>query len=1852
MKPIRLFLSLVLILGTTTCVRDTKELPVRVINEALTVLDQGFSNYISAYTSGIISSSSIIEVVFTKEFAAIADRSRTSSLFSFSPSLKGTAEWIDDITLVFRPSEPMKPGISYRGKLNLGRLGAREEKLTSFPLYVRTIDKNFTVRLDPVKCQLPDGALYTVKGTVTTSDFISPDEVEKYVTAREGRHDEIIRWEHNNSNTHSFYIEDLERSKENRNLTVSWNGTHYGARSKGESDVSIPAEGLFTATDLRVKGSDARSVEVTFSDQLNASADLEGLVRLQPEHSLICEVEGNRLVIIPTEMVVGEATVIIDGALTNNNGKKLGEDYSKTVNFSPVKPGIKSVGKGVIMPSSGELLFPFMAANLSAVDLTIIKIFENNLPYFLQENTMGDANSYSSVRNFGRPVYRGRINLMNDATIDPDKYNMFTLNLADYIKVEPGILYRVELSMRPSYSLYPCDANREKSKYEEMLDLLDMDKEWEGSEDYYQYSDDHLFYEYAYDWDEDDNPCDDAYYHPNKKLVRNILASDLGLMAKNGIENKLYVFVNDIKTTKSVEGATVDIFDYQNQLLGSAKSDKDGLAVIQCARKPFLVIAHKDKNRNYLSLNDGQAMSMSSFDVTGEMPQDGIRAFLFTERDVRRPGDTIYLGVIARDVATGLPAGHPVHFELYNPSGQRIDSQMATLNDRGFLTFTSITDPDAVTGNYKALVRIGGASFSRTLKIETVKPNRLKIQLTFPSEVLGGESKTVTAALKASWLNGAVAGDMRAKVDLLFKPVKTTFNRYSQYCFDDPVADFRFETTTIFDSNINATGDASIDYAPDDQMRAPGMLNAVFTAQVFEKGGDASITQIVKPYAPYPAFVGINMPALGPTGRMLFTDRENEIKIVTLDKNGKPVSSQVEITIYKLTYRWWWEADDEYLGSYVSNQRYSSIFRKTINTVSGEGSVTFNINKKDWGRYLIRASMPSGHSTGRIILVDWPWDYGMKPGGNNGASLLRINTDKEKYNTGDQISISFPSPANGHAIVTVENSTKVLDIKHVETQAGNTTIKIPATAEMAPNAYVYITLLQPHSQTVNDNPIRLYGVLPVMVEDPSTHLTPVITMPSEIRSQQEVEIKVNEQNNCKMTYTLAIVDEGLLDLTAFRTPDPWKWFYVRQALGVKSWDLYDYIFGAFGGTLEKIFAVGGDMAVVDQSKNKARRFVPVVKFLGPFTVEAGKTGIHKVRLPQYTGSVRVMVVAAGNDNAFGSADKSVIVADPLMVLATAPRVLSPGDKVALPVTIFSQSKEPCDVTITASGNEMVSFLHKKTETHFNGQGEKNVQFIMATANKTGIAKIKVEAVTGNEKAYYDLEIEVRSPNPAESRAELTIVQPGGKYEKSFTPFGMQGTSQASVEIFSLPSVNLTSRLGYLTGYPHGCTEQITSKAFPQLYLPELLGASLPDPEQLKYNIQEAIRNISSRQLPSGAFSLWPGGTYPDDWATSYAGHFLIEAKNAGYKVPDALITKWVGYQRNQASQWKYQPQYRYTCNDQAYRLFSLAIAGYPEKGAMNRMKEIENMPSLSKWLLAAAYATTGRSEVARTLIDVRNLRTEDEYSYYYYGSSLRDRSIILYTLTMLGNTIESLGLLKEIAAEMSSKRWYSTQTTAWGLYSYMNYSRKVKAGNGSEIKAALNINGNNESVSSENAVLRRFTPGNASNSITLKNDSKIPLFVTFTERGVPLSTDATAAAENLTMKIDYLGMDGLTVNPSSLVQGTGFMMVVAVTSTSHRKIDNIALTQMVPSGWEIQNTRLFETTLPIRESSYDSRDFRDDRVYTYFNLSPGETKRYYILLTAAYRGTYSMPSILCEAMYDEGVRARQPGGEVTVTEPK
>jgi alpha-2-macroglobulin len=425
-------------------------------------LDKGFSEYISGYTSGIIPANSQIEIRFTPEFAAKADKSVTG-LFVFEPSIKGKTEWKDETTLVFTPSRILDPGKIFTGGLNLSKLGEVKERLKVFPMRIQTLKRDFRITIGSLECTTAEGNSYLMNGQIIASDFIEPTEVENYLTAKLGRNRMEITWDHSLNLIHKFTINGIERTAKPQELTIAWDGSSSGVKEKGSHLVNIPPEGVFSIIDLVSVAGENQRIDILFSDPVDASQETEGLIRFDPQSETTVNINSNIISIFPVNRLQGKVDVNVESSVRSNKGAVLTSAFLKQLDFTSVTPGILLEGNGVILPSSKNLIFPFKAANLKAVDLKIIKIFDNNLPYFLQDN---DINGGNSVKRFGRPVYSGRVDLVNGSGMNTSTWNLYTIDLSDYIDVEPGILYKVDLGMRRSYSLYPCGGTGEISKYE------------------------------------------------------------------------------------------------------------------------------------------------------------------------------------------------------------------------------------------------------------------------------------------------------------------------------------------------------------------------------------------------------------------------------------------------------------------------------------------------------------------------------------------------------------------------------------------------------------------------------------------------------------------------------------------------------------------------------------------------------------------------------------------------------------------------------------------------------------------------------------------------------------------------------------------------------------------------------------------------------------------------------------------------------------------------------------------------------------------------------------------------------------------------------------------------------------------------------------------------------------------------------------------------------------------------------------------------------------------------------------------------------------------------------------------
>jgi hypothetical protein len=1137
-------------------------------------------------------------------------------------------------------------------------------------------------------------------------------------------------------------------------------------------------------------------------------------------------------------------------------------------------------------------------------------------------------------------------------------------------------------------------------------------------------------------------------------------------------------------------------------------------------------------------------------------------------------------------------------------------------------------------------------------------PNRLKISMGINENTLLKQDQKQPVSIDAKWLHGAIARNLRTNVEVNLYTSTTEFKGFESYTFDDPAHRFNTETKTVFDGQLDENGHA--EFQPElNAQEAPGMIRASFNTRVFEQGGAFSVDRFTANYSPFSHYVGVLMPKGEGWGGMLTTNKEYSVPVVSVDENGKTVSRpQLNVKVYKIDWRWWWGSSYENLSNYVNSTYYNTYYETTISTdARGRGAFNIKVNNDDWGRYLIRITdNESGHSTGSIVWFDWPYGEGSAMKNAEAASILQFSSDKTKYKVGETIKLSIPSPGQGRALISIENGSHVIQTFWAETkEKGTITQEVPVTSAMAPNIYAYVTLLQPHAQVENDAPIRLYGVIPIEIDNAATHLNPAITTKAVWAPDETVNIRINEQNGKAMTYSLAVVDEGLLDITRFKTPDPWNTFYAREALGVKTWDVYDQVMGAYGAELERVLGIGGDGENGDKGNQKANRFKPLVRYLGPFELKKSAQNDHKITIPQYVGSVRVMVVA-GQDGAYGNVEKSVPVRKPLMILATLPRVVGPGESVDLPVDVFAMEKSIRNVSVTVTTDKMSTIATSASQNiNFRETGDQVINFRLEVAKAVGIAKIKVVAVSGKEKAGTEIEIDVRNPNPPQTDVIEAVVDAGQSWSSTYTPVGLAGTNSGVLEISTIPPLNLGRRLNYLIDYPHGCIEQTTSSVFPQLYLNDLIQLSDFRKKQIDVNIKAAINHLRSFQISSGALSYWPGSNEPCEWGTNYAGHFLLEAEEHGYTLPSGLIENWKKFQRNQAIAWTARADQKYYYNDpliQAYRLFTLAKAKAPELGAMNRLRESKVLNNEARWRLAAAYQLAGQTEIASQLISnlsATNIKPYAELS-WTYGSTERDEAMILQTLCLMGQRTKAAPVAKRLSAALNRNGyWMSTQATAFSLLALSEFSLGDKSAKG--VNCSYTINGKSGILNNGKGIgqadLNIVAAENG--KVSLKNNGGNTLFVRLILNGVPEAGRETAGENGLMVSVNYTNNAGGYIDITQLEQGTDFVAVVTVANTGTRgEYRELALSQIFPSGWEIRNERMGEGPASVRSDPFDYQDIRDDRVYTYFSLSPYRSKTYSVRLNAAYTGNYYLPGVNAEAMYDHSIMARNTGKWVKI----
>ena len=1804
---------------------------------------------ISAHSPGLISRSDTLKVEFTRDWG-IPGQEAPGDLISLSPSVQGRQRWVDARTLEFQPSQPLGRGMRYRATLNLKTL--MPEQSTPYNFDVQVVKGLINLTMGDLTSK-NDG--YTLSGSIGTEDLETPGAVEKVLVASlEGRKLDIS-WDHQAKN-HDFTILNIPRGTTESFLEIQWNGNSLEQSQSGNQRIEIPGKTTFTHLHSALVQGNQEFIQVNFSDPLLQTQDLQGLLHIPGRNDLRFLSQGNQVKVYASRPFVQGEVLNIEPGVRNQKQSPLATKTLVPLEVETQKPQLKFSGSGVILPDTQGLVIPMETLNLKGVRVQAFQIFGENMTQFLQVNNLDGS---SELQRVGQEVW-DQVITFDTPEGQINQWVRRGLDLSPLLKAHPDGMFQLRISFRQPQIIWPgytppasVDLNQDPESYEEY--------------DYY--------YDYYEDYEEDNSlrqrkrqdPTENLYYSNSQfKTVdrRMVLVSNLGLSLKKDAVGTYYFFASDLKSTAPLAALPFKVLDFQKREIYTGTTDAQGMAVFTASKGiPAFLIADLKGQKGYLRIMDSDVLETGSFNISGEGVQKGLKGFLYGERGVWRPGDPIHLTFILQDPQKTLPAGHPVSLELRDPQGQVKDRQTLNTGVNGFYYFKTGTLPEDVTGDWYATVKVGDAQFEKYLKIAAIMPNRLKMEFVLPEGETGLSGTLIQGELVSSWLHGAPASELKADINAGFAAVPTVFANYPDYTFDDPAKKFSYDFNTIFEGNLDPEGKAAVEYEVSGLESAPGKLKAKLSMRVFEQSGVFSSEDVSFDYDPHARYVGIRLPEPDERWGMYYTGADHKADLILLDPQGTPVpSGTLEVEFFQVNWWWWWESRNNSLADFVENQSYTPLKKEKVSIRNGKGSFVFRLEGQTWGQYMIRVKdLQGSHSTGKLAYMGWSgWSYKSEKGG---PAVLSLSPEKEQVQAGEQIKISIPAAPKGRALVVVESHGQVIQKQWIEATGKEILYSLTATQEMAPNVYIHVSFMQPHLQTANDLPIRLYGITGVEVYAPDSRLEPIIETPESLQPLTTATVAIKEARGRPMTFTLAVVDEGLLRITGFKVPNPWIKFFAREASQLSAWDLYSYVAGAYAGRLDSLLAVGGSDEGNGEGGRKANRFPPVVKFFGPFELGAGKTFTQSFELPNYQGSLRFMVVA-GKDKAYGSVEKEVPVRSEVMVFGTLPRVLSIGEEVDFPISVFNFTPGNLPAVVTVETTGPITLMGSKAQTlNFTSPGEQLARFRLQILDTPGIAKVKFTAVAGKATSYQEIELDVRIPGAPVTKYLSQMVEPGKTWEGKLPLPGVSGTNKVQVELTQMVPLELTRNLNYLIQYPYGCIEQTVSSVFPQLYLDKLLEMTPAQAGVVTGNLNAGLKKLKTFQTFSGGLSYWPGETMENEWGTNYAAHFILEAQKKGLNVDQDFLTRLLDYQRTRANAWTDQDKGTNSLV-QAYRLFTLALAGSPDLGAMNRLLETTPLASQARWRLALAYSLAGRSDQAVKM--TTGLSTEvppftDMDT--TYGSGYRDEAMILETLIQLQNLGPARTVANRVAKAMNSWSYYSTQSLSYGLLALAKYN--LLAGNITDPLEALVTwkDQPGKKFQGKKPLYQEQLPatGTGDQSFKVVNQGKSPLYVQFMAQGIAPPGTEDSYQNGVRLGLSYYDPETYyqgfksALSPEDLKPGRDILVAVTVTNATNDRLANLALNHLVPGSWEILKDRETPQVITRRSSRwnggyweqerplFDYQDIRDDRITTFFSLQRRETKTFLVQCTLTYGGLFYLPPVSLEAMYDPAIKARIAG---------
>jgi uncharacterized protein YfaS (alpha-2-macroglobulin family) len=1344
---------------------------------------------------------------------------------------------------------------------------------------------------------------------------------------------------------------------------------------------------------------------------------------------------------------------------------------------------------------------------------------------------------------------------------------------------------------------------------------------------------------------------DETWWSRAQKLV---VFTDLGVLA-HWQDKELAVFVHGLYTLAPEVGAKVTLYSAKNQVLAEARTNDQGVCMINALPErlgaPKLVLVETASDYTFLQL-EARSDDLTEMDrATDPYPGDRYEAFVYADRDLYRPGETVHLHWIARQANGNAVAGAPVELKVLKPNGQELSKETVTLTALGTGGFDLLTDKMYPTGRYEAQLYVPGERMpmgTYTFRVEDFVPNRLKSTVTVDQPVWRVDQE-YPIKVNAQHLFGAPASDRKVSAWVVYQRTTGVFPDWKGFRFDND-STFTAVRVPLGEARTDGAGDTTFTYAAAAPQGATFPLRGYVFGEVFELGGRSVLGKAEATLVPSEIALGIAADTeMGPS--------QVTVSTAAVTPDGKPADlGEVTVTLEQQTWSY-------YVRRYYSNlesnwsERYTPVETRTVTLEAGRGSTVFNV--QDWGYYRIKVSSPATPQYSTTTLFSYGDEVHVAE--SNRPSLIKLQLDKESYLPGETAQLRIESPFDGKAMVLLQGANlKAALTVDIQDKVG--VAAIPLTADCFPNVWAEVTVINRVKEGETSlHPYSTFGLINLPVADPARTLKVAFeALPEQITpsAEQSFSIAVTTQDGqpAQGEITLAAIDEGIHGITDYRDPDPIRWFARLRRADIRRAHFYDKVVFDY-----ETLSPGGDLAA-----QLARRVVPplenwikpVALWSGPVTLDAGGRAVVAMQVPEFTGQLRLVAVAA-SASATAATRANVFVRRPHMLKTSMPRFLLPADAASCRAVLYNHSDADCVAAVSWTTSGALTPGEGGAEVAIPAKGEASVVAPITAGAVMGQGVLQWTVVFRDgagaevQRLTEEALLPVNPPAVYQSTHALLRVEPGAQAEVMNTELVDDALLELDMTASANPAWRLKNALKDVVEYPYGCVEQTTSRCFPLFMVRQseaLLGSTVGTRSDVDSMLRVGIARLFAMQTDTGGLGYWPGANSDYPYGSVYALHFLTVVKaDRTIRVSEGPFKKLQQYVRGLIELNDETPSGLFL---RAYALYALGLGG--DLDALQQISRFDHLPlpAHGRYLLAAALAlqTGDQPRVMQYLKSTPVSDFNEIESSSTLNSPTRNLALEVIAKIQIEQSIANVHEpVQRLISFLEGENHGTTQEQAFVITAVSLYLALLGGDLSQASSTVVAPEGEASIVGSEVHRVRRQGPGAP---VVVKNTGKVPVFVDVTWRGTPLTPPTEAVSNGITVQRQFYTMGGAANTDRFFRQGDTYVAMIEL--TIDQPVENIVVADLLPGGLEVINPRLAPDALPSSLSAEVATpqylEIRDDRVvYAFDTLGTGKHKLYYVV-QAVTPGKWTQPGMVAECMYDAAIQGTTLASQVTVTE--